>query len=238
MANPPYKEFILRRLHSLTGIIPLGIFLFEHFFTNSFAHQGPEAYNEKAHFLRNLPFITFLEWGGVFIPFAFHGFYGMYLIVKNKPMAAIAGTSQNNYLRNWLYVFQRLTGVVALGFIIFHLWTLRFSGAAEPGVDVYALTVRSLQNPAVFWFYIIGVVGVVFHFANGLSTFCMTWGLTVGPTSQKLVGLGCVGMGVALTAAGIWAVLGFTGDAANAHVAAEAGRALSAVWDAGRMISA
>ena len=38
-------SFLLRRLHSLTGIIPVGAFLFEHILiSNSTAISGPEAY--------------------------------------------------------------------------------------------------------------------------------------------------------------------------------------------------
>ena len=40
-----HRSFWARRLHSLSGVIPIGAFLVEHFFTNSFSRQGPEAYN-------------------------------------------------------------------------------------------------------------------------------------------------------------------------------------------------
>ena len=35
--------------------------------------------------------------------------------------------------------------------------------------------------------YVLGVLGAVFHFANGINTFCMTWGIALTPTSQKKV---------------------------------------------------
>ena len=38
-----HRSFWARRLHSLSGVIPIGAFLVEHFFTNSFSRQGPEA---------------------------------------------------------------------------------------------------------------------------------------------------------------------------------------------------
>jgi succinate dehydrogenase / fumarate reductase, cytochrome b subunit len=35
--------FLLRRLHSLSGIVPVGAFLTEHVISNAFATRGPEA---------------------------------------------------------------------------------------------------------------------------------------------------------------------------------------------------
>ena len=35
------RTFVLRKLHQLSGIMPLGFFLLEHFYTNSKALTGP-----------------------------------------------------------------------------------------------------------------------------------------------------------------------------------------------------
>ena len=54
-------SFLLRRLHYLTGIIPVGAFLFEHILiSNSTAISGPEAYARQVSFLANLPLVFFL----------------------------------------------------------------------------------------------------------------------------------------------------------------------------------
>ncbi|HWO95074.1 MAG TPA: succinate dehydrogenase, partial [Bacillus sp. (in: firmicutes)] len=37
------REFFNRRLHSLLGVIPVGIFLIQHLVVNHFATRGPEA---------------------------------------------------------------------------------------------------------------------------------------------------------------------------------------------------
>ena len=45
-------EFLLRRLHSLSGIIPVGAFLFEHIaLSNSAAIKGPVSYAHQVAFL-------------------------------------------------------------------------------------------------------------------------------------------------------------------------------------------
>jgi hypothetical protein len=74
------SSFVLRRLHSLTGIIPVGAFLFEHILiSNSTAISGPAAYARQVSFLANLPLVFFLELIGIWLPIAFHAFYGFYI---------------------------------------------------------------------------------------------------------------------------------------------------------------
>jgi succinate dehydrogenase / fumarate reductase cytochrome b subunit len=59
-------SFVLRRLHSLSGIIPVGAFLFEHILiSNSTAISGPEAYAKQVAFLGGLPLVFFLELFGI-----------------------------------------------------------------------------------------------------------------------------------------------------------------------------
>lgn len=55
-----YENF-LRKLHSLAGIIPVGIFLTFHLSINYTATWGEEAYNQASGFMVNLPFKLFLE---------------------------------------------------------------------------------------------------------------------------------------------------------------------------------
>ncbi|MFP3443282.1 succinate dehydrogenase, partial [Pantoea sp. SIMBA_133] len=56
------------------------------------------------------------------------------------------------------------------------------------GAEVnYQMMVDILSNPAMMIFYIIGVLGTVFHFANGLWSFFVSWGFTVTPKSQRVM---------------------------------------------------
>ena len=67
-------SFLLRRLHSLTGIIPVGAFLFEHILiSNASAIGGPTAYARQVRFLASLPLVTALELFGIWLPILFHG---------------------------------------------------------------------------------------------------------------------------------------------------------------------
>ena len=78
------SSFWLRRLHSLSGVFPIGVFLLEHMFTNSFILQGPEAYNSKIEFLRSLPYLPFIEITFIGLPILYHAGYGMYVWFTGK----------------------------------------------------------------------------------------------------------------------------------------------------------
>src|SRR5574340_1276559 len=71
-------SFLWRRLHSLSGIVPVGAFLLEHFLSNAFATNGPAAYNDQVRFLTSLPFVVAIEAVTIWIPILYHSLYGFY----------------------------------------------------------------------------------------------------------------------------------------------------------------
>jgi len=206
------NHFLLRRLHSLTGIVPIGAFLVEHMLTNSMAYGGRESFNDAVATLHGLPYLWALETFGIFMPIAFHAIFGI----------AIAWTSQSNVAEypNWdnrRYRIQRLTGYVTFLFMIFHLMKFRFGHiffGAEHFInnnDPFQLTQNGLINWSPWaglviptWtmvtIYTIGLAAACFHFANGIWSFCITWGITVGVKAQKRVGAlaALVGLGLFL----------------------------------------
>src|SRR4051794_13045094 len=101
-------SFLLRRLHSLTGIIPVGAFLIEHILvSNATAINGPEAYANQVKFLGSLPMVIFLEAFGIWLPIAFHAFYGFYIWFRGD-----SNTIEYPWQGNWMYTLQRWTGGV------------------------------------------------------------------------------------------------------------------------------
>ena len=50
----------------------------------------------------------------------------------------------------------------------------------------YDLMHETLQHPGWAIFYIICIIAVVFHFANGLWSFLVTWGGLQSPKSQRV----------------------------------------------------
>lgn len=203
MKTPTYSEFVLRRLHSLTGVIPLTFFIFFHFFANSTSQGGEEAFDSTVTVLRGVPYLLAVEWALLFAPFLFHMLYGMYIIFTAKPNAG-----KLNYRRNWAYVFQRVTAMIVFVFIIYHVIGLRFIDV-HGETAVYAIMHEKLSQPFTYWWYVVGIACTCFHLANGLVTFCMTWGLTVSTRSQRAAEWGMGALGVVLFLIGIGAINGF-----------------------------
>ena len=106
------REFYMRRLHSLLGIIPVGLFLTQHLVVNHFATRGEEAFNNATHFMESLPFVLLLEIFVIYIPLLFHAFYGIYIAFTVKYNPNRYGT-----FRNWLFILQRFTGIFLVVFI-------------------------------------------------------------------------------------------------------------------------
>ena len=197
------REFFNRRLHSLLGVIPVGLYLTMHLVVNHFATQGEEAYNKAVEFMGSLPFLIFLEIFVIYLPILYHAIYGLYIAFTAKNNVKRFGT-----FRNWMFVLQRITGVITLIFIAWHVWETRIAAAfgAEVNFDMMADIV---SNPAMLWFYIIGIVGAVFHFANGLWSFFVSWGITVSPRSQQISTYVTLGFFVVLSIIGVRAILAF-----------------------------
>ena len=90
--------FTLKRLHSLTGVVPLGLFLLEHLYTNARSLQGPEAFDQAAADLAGLPFVVLHEAFGIWLPILFHMVVGSVISTT-----AQANAGQHGYARNSQY---------------------------------------------------------------------------------------------------------------------------------------
>lgn len=201
-APSPSPHFWLRRLHSLSGVFPIGAFLLEHMFSNSFITLGPEAYNKQIHFLQSLPYVFALEVTVIYIPILFHAFYGFYVMFTGK----------NNlrwypYAGNWLYALQRATGIFTFIYVMVHAYETRIVNLLYGTEVSYARMQELMANPGTFWFYIAGLSAVMFHFANGLWGFLVSWGVTVGDRARKVSGYVCAAVGAALYFSGVNALI-------------------------------
>src|SRR5260370_15392007 len=81
-ATRPQTSYLLRKLHSLSGIVPLGAFLAEHFWSNSSALVSAPKYNETSLELQTIPFRVLAEWAFIFLPILFHGGYGIFILLR------------------------------------------------------------------------------------------------------------------------------------------------------------
>src|SRR5579875_2567433 len=193
-------SFFWRRLHSLTGIIPIGAFLVEHIISNFETWNGPLAYAQQVKFLNGLPLVRILEWCFIFIPLAFHALYGVWIWWRGR-----SNVNVYPWAGNWGYFTQRITGLIALAYIIQHVWRQRFSGVMlpeHPGAAFHKVQVE-LSNPWMLAFYVIAMIATTFHFAYGIWLFAAKWGITPGDKARRRFGYVCGAFGAALCLMGL-----------------------------------
>jgi len=204
------RSFLWRRLHSLSGVLPLGAFLCYHLFENLSGLRGPAAYDEMVAHVNALlprPFFYALEGVTIVLPLAYHALYGVWVAFTGRP-----NVGRYAYAQNWGYLAQRITGVIALLFLLVHVGTLRAwvtllgnhlapVNLAPGGLDLvtYRDVAAHLGNPAspgvqsilagdhVFALYLVGTLCTIWHFCYGLKGFCWSWGIAVGRLAQRRV---------------------------------------------------
>jgi len=200
-------SFLWRRLHSLSGIIPVGAFLTEHIlFSNATAIHGPQAYADQVKFLGSLPLVLALEAFGIWLPIAYHSLYGFYIWYRGD-----TNTAAYPWQGNWMYTLQRWTGAIVFAYIGWHVWHLRFAG-----VDLHANPAASFGKVqgelAVAWqlaFYIVGLLAASWHFAYGIWLFCAKWGITPGEKAQKRLLAVCMAFFLLLSGVGLASIATF-----------------------------
>lgn len=199
-------SYTLRRLHSLTGVLPIGAFLLEHLFTNSRSIQGPEAFDRAVRELGALPYVTLIEAVGIWIPILFHMVLGIFIAATGDLRLKGPGGAPR-----FQYVLQRLTGIVLLVFIVFHTWSTRFDARVMAAPSMYQAMAEQLSHPGMFAFYVVGVLAACFHFGNGLFGFAIHWGLATGRGAQRTAARLGFAVFLVLSLVGVNALLGFLG---------------------------
>jgi len=214
-SNPSFRQrhyHLLRRLHSLTGVIPIGVFVFFHLFTNGSMAFGAETFEHEIDFIYSLPGLLMLEIFGIWLPIAFHAVLGVLYVFTAEP-----NNTTYRYGANWRYTLMRISGIVALIFIFVHLSTTRWGwsywGYLDTPFDVEHPAESTAAAVQVYWwmpwFYLLGVVASVYHLANGLWTAAITWGLTISRTAQQRWAYICFAVGAVIMVMGLAATWSF-----------------------------
>lgn len=180
--------FLIRRLHSLSGIIPVGVFFLIHMFLNSRAGQGREQYQWVPDTLDEVPLIWAIELGGILLPILFHAVLGAVIVWQgdiNSHKPALG------WYANHAYTLQRVTGVILFVMIVVHVWqtwwvhtSMKLSGHGHD-FDIFALMEGILGSGVWLALYALFVLIAAFHFGNGIYNFCYKWGATTSASSQR-----------------------------------------------------
>jgi succinate dehydrogenase / fumarate reductase cytochrome b subunit len=217
------ENFLLHKLHSLTGIIPVGYYMAQHLLLNSFSIGGPEKFDGVINFFDSIPrfLLILMEVCLIWIPLLFHGIYGLYIYGRAKPN--FVGTKYV-WSQNRMFTFQRWTGVYLFFALIVHVITT--TGAKYYNNDSelikFATWHDRLTHAPYLWliFYLLLVLTASYHLGYGIWNFCIRWGITVSDKSQLAMQKVSLLVFLGLTVLG-WGALGgfiFNGPSTTAAV--------------------
>jgi succinate dehydrogenase cytochrome b subunit len=200
------QHFVLRRLHSLTGLV-FGGYLIVHLLVNATIAQGGIVYQQQVDKIHSLPFLPVVEWTFIYLPFLYHTIYGLWITVTGQP-----NVTNYPYAKNWFYLLQRISAIVIVAFILFHIMALKYglfgtNLSFEPHRALGTVG-RHFDHAFLVWFvYPIGILASCYHLANGFWTAAITWGLTISESAIRRWGYLCAGLGVLLFLAGMIALI-------------------------------
>lgn len=198
------RDFFYKRLFSLLGIIPLGLYVVVHLYNNSNSLRGATAYNEYLRQSRTVPYYSVLVWTFVYLPMVLHALYGLVIIKRGRP-----NNLRYPWFRNLKYLLQRLSGLGLLFFIPAHVYKTKWEPPMHGQTLDFRHMVEGMHEPLTLTIYLLAITGVAFHLANGIWDFCYTWGITVGPKSQRAMELFSGLAFLLLSALGLNAIRGF-----------------------------
>ncbi|OYP28841.1 succinate dehydrogenase cytochrome b558 subunit [Rhodopirellula sp. MGV] len=205
-------EFAIRRIHSLLGIVPLGLYMVVHLTTNASLLNGVETF-QRAVFMIHSPgkLLPLIEWAFIFAPLLFHAILGVWIAKTGR-----TNSGQYRFASNKRYSWQRWTGMIGLVYLFLHImhlhggfhaqwWINSINGIGFGMFSPYnagSSLVRAMDwGWGVVWptIYLVGMLSLVYHLANGLWTAGITWGLWISPAAQARATKVCVAFGIVLT---------------------------------------
>ena len=166
----------------------MGTFLIVHLLTTARAIQGPAAFQRGLAAPRELPYWIVFEIVCIGLPLIYHAIYGIKIAFEARPNVVAYPTGAN-----YAYLLQRLTGLVALAFLVIHIGAFRIPIVLGTMTteDAFPELCRALSSrvsgvPAVAIAYLVGVAASVYHLVVGLQGFCFSWGITGSRRASRL----------------------------------------------------
>ena len=203
-------HFLLRRLHSLTGIV-FGGYLVVHLIINATIAQFGTAYQVQVNKIHDLPFVWAIEWIAIYLPVLYHTFYGAWIIFTGQP-----NVERYPYQMNWAYTLQRISAVIIVLFLFFHVFALKVGLfghrlSFDPHDASYTIHRHMTASFILPWVvYPICILASCYHLANGFWTAAITWGLTISDGARRRWGYACAGLFVVVFLAGMIALVAST----------------------------
>ncbi len=180
------KKYVM----AITGIMLIG-FVIAHMIGNLKLYLGAEQYNHYAEFLRELAYplapknvVLWIMRAGLLGAVVLHIHAAYTLTVLNHKSRAVRYQGPRDYqVANFASRSMRLTGVVVLLFIVWHLLDLTFGTVNTVGGsgtfnrhDVYQNVINSFDRPVVAIFYILANIALGVHLFHGVWSLFQSMG--------------------------------------------------------------
>lgn len=206
------ENYFWHKLHSLTGVIPVGFYMVQHLTLNSFSLAGAEKFNSVGEFFESLPQHLFLvlEVGFIWIPLIFHSVYGIFITNRGQQNLL---TTKYRWSQNRMYTLQRWTGIFIFFYLMYHVATTTvyrmYTG--NHAVVQYAAWHEKLTSfgGLILVLYMLGVITSAYHLAYGLWNFAIRWGITITERAQHRIQKFSLAVFILLTVLGWAALFGF-----------------------------
>lgn len=206
------NQFLIYRLFSLAGLIPIGGYVVLHLAVNASVLAGPAMYQKQVDAIHSLgdTMVAILEWTFIFIPILFHALVGFWIISGGLP-----NVGAYPYGSNIRYTLQRASGMFVAAFILFHLWQMHHLGKPLGGGQfdpehASSSAAIALDPMVMKIIYTVGVLCAVYHLANGLWTFGITWGIWTSDNAQRRAGFLCGAFGILVAMFGMGSLYGMS----------------------------
>jgi succinate dehydrogenase / fumarate reductase, cytochrome b subunit len=196
------RSFWNAKVGSFVALLPLGVWTINHLWDNLAAFSGAAAWESSVtHYSHPAAHIFTLVI--VFLPLVLHTIWGLQRLFSFRPN----NLSYGNF-GNFKYIIQRVSAVGVLGFLGAHIYLAMLKprlleGHAERFDDLAA---HMAHHPPTTIVYILGVLGVAYHLANGIWSFAMNWGLVASRPALKRFDFVTITLFVIFTAMG-WAAI-------------------------------
>jgi succinate dehydrogenase / fumarate reductase cytochrome b subunit len=163
-----------KMMMAITGLAFIG-FLTAHLAGNLTIYGGREAFNAYAEKLHALgPLLNVLEFGLLFFA-GVHVITGLFLFFQNLQARPI-GYSRYRSAGGRTLSSRTMpyTGLIILGFVIFHLITFSFVDKADR--TIFQIVSSAFANPAYVIIYLTAMIIVALHVRHGLWSAFQTLG--------------------------------------------------------------
>lgn len=194
--------FFRTRLGSLLAVLPLGIWSVIHLWNNLAAFRGAEAWEDSVTHYSH-PIAQLVTGLVVLLPLVIHSVWGIGRLLSVRP-----NNIRYGYYTNLKFALQRVTAVGLLLFLGAHLWLAMIRPRLIDGrPEAFSDISREMHfHTPTLIVYVFGVLGLAYHLANGLHTFCMGWGIVESKRALRKLESGVIGLFLVFLAMGWGAI--------------------------------